>query len=211
VAGTSSATTFIVGDRLPWPDDMPPQRIGGSFDPGAIYDGCERRDCSIRKISAHGATLRGPVTKAAGGEVAVELGNGQRPAGTIAWVSGGEAGVYFKQPVDLLALINRSLISQPAERRAMPRVEIRCPLLLRWAGRVERATMRNISAGGLQVQGAELPGEDTFVSAIVEGLVVPAGEIVWRKGDLAGIELFEELSWTSLVPWIRQMMRKGVQ
>jgi hypothetical protein len=45
----------------------------------------------------------------------------------------------------------------------------------------------------------------------VEGLVVPAGEIVWRKDKLAGIELFEELSWTSIVPWLREMMRKGTQ
>jgi hypothetical protein len=80
---------------------------------------------------------------------------------------------------------------------------------LRWAGRCDAVTLRNISAKGLQLQGEELPARGTFLSVFVDGLVVPAGEVVWRKDDLAGVELFEEMSWTSLVPWIRSMMRKG--
>lgn len=123
---TGTVTSYIVGDRLPWPDESPIGLSTGPFDAGAIYHGTSRRDCSIAKISAHGATLLGSAARAAGDRVSVELCTGQRPAGTIAWVSGDEAGVYFHQPVDLLALINRSLVAQPAERRAMPRVEICC-------------------------------------------------------------------------------------
>ena len=211
MAAAASVTTFIVGDRLPWPDDAPPREVLGPLDAGALYDANSRQDCLIRKISALGATVRGAVAKSPGDAVAIELSTGQRPAGTVEWVRGGEAGVAFKQPVDLLALINRSLISQPADRRTMPRIEIRCPVHLRWAGQWMPSTLRNISARGLQVQGAELPAADTFLSIAIEGLVVPAGEVVWRKDGLAGIELFEELSWTSLVPWIREMMRRGVQ
>jgi hypothetical protein len=208
---TSSVTSYIVGDRLPWPDDSPASPSAGPFDAGAIYHGTSRRECSIAKISAHGATLRGAAARAAGDRVSVELGTGQRPAGTVAWVSGDEAGVYFHQPVDLLALINRSLIGQPAERRSMPRVEISCAAHLKWAGRCEFVTLRNISARGLQIAGEDLPAADTFVSVLLPGLAVPGGEIVWRNDGRAGIELFEELSWTSLLPWIRDMMRKGLQ
>lgn len=204
-----SVTTFIVGDRLPWPDDAPPPPGLGPFDAGAIYDASSRQECSICKISALGATVRARLSKAPGDSVSVELGNGQRPAGTIAWIAGGEAGVSFNQPVDLLALINRSLISQPAERRRMPRVELRCAVHIKSGGTFDRVTMRNISATGLQIEGEELPPKGTFVSLFVDGLVVPPGEIVWRKDNLAGIELFEELSWTSIVPWIRDMMNKG--
>lgn len=211
MAESGSVTTFIVGDRLPWPDDAPPPPGLGPFDVGAIYDSASRQECSIRKISALGATVRVRLSKAPGDAVAVELGNGQRPAGTIAWISGGEAGVSFNQPVDLLALINRSLISQPAERRKMPRVELRCPVHIKAGGTFDRVMMRNISANGLQIEGEDLPAVGTFVSLFVDGLVVPPGEIVWRKDNLAGIELFEELSWTSIVPWIREIMRKGLQ
>src|SRR5919107_164011 len=142
MAGKSSTTTFIVGDQLPWPDDSFPSLSSKLLDAGAIYHSTTRRDCFIRKVSALGATVRGELASAPGDIVAVELGTGQRPAGTIAWVAGGEAGVSFHQPVDVLALINRSLVSQPAERRRMPRVELRCAVHLRCGGDLRRATMR---------------------------------------------------------------------
>jgi hypothetical protein len=197
-----------VGERLPWPDDSSAPADKGPFDPGVIYDSGSRLECSIRKISALGATLRSNLEKAPGDPVAVELGTGQRPSGTIAWASQGELGVAFNEPVDVLALINRNLLSQTGERRAMPRVEMRCGVHLKWAGELAPAILRNISARGLQVEGDALPGRGTFVSVFVEGLVVPSGEVIWTKGNLAGIELFEDLSWTSIMPWIRDSVRK---
>jgi hypothetical protein len=118
-----SVTSFVMEERLPWPDDGPIAGIEGPFDAAVIHDAGELLNCSIRKISTLGATLRGNVRKMPGDEIAVELATGQRPIATIDWVSGGEAGVRFKQPVDMLALINRQLINQPTERRAMPRVD----------------------------------------------------------------------------------------
>ncbi len=208
MTGRSSGTTFVMEDRLPWPDDAPANELNGPFDAGVIHAAGGTRTCLIRKISARGATLRGEVGKAPGEEVAIELANGQRPAGTIDWVGGGEAGVRFKQPVDMLALINRNLVSQPSERRAMPRVEIRCGLHVKWAENLSPAIMRNISARGMQIEGDPLPPRGTFICVFTDGLNVPPGEVVWQKGKLAGIELFEELSWSSIIPWIREVGRK---
>jgi len=208
MAEAPSVTTFVMEQRLPWPEDGAGAAFEGPFDAGLIYDAGQRHHCSVRRISPLGVTLRGKVTNVPGDQVAIELANGQRPAGTIDWVCGGEAGIIFRQPVDVLALINRNLISQPAERRAMPRVELRCRLHLKWCANLVPAMLRNISAGGLQVEGEELPPTDTFISVFIEGLNLPAGEVVWKKGNLAGIELFEELSWTSIIPWIRETGRR---
>jgi len=204
----ASVTTFVMEERLPWPDDVLATRLDGPFDTGVIHDAGPRRECSIRKISALGATLRGGVKSAPGDEIAVELATGHRHQGTIDWVDGKEAGIKFKQPVDMLALINRNLISQPAERRTMPRVELRCRLHVKWGADVSPAILRNISARGLQIEGAALPPRGTFVGIFIDGLIVPSGEMVWRKDKLAGIELLEELSWTSIIPWIREIGRK---
>ena len=208
MAEAQSVTTFIMEDRLPWPEDAAAAGIAGPFDAGVIHEAGGKRDCSIRRISTLGATLRGELTAAPGDDIAIELANGQRPAAIVEWVSAGEAGVCFKQPVDMLALINRQLVSQPAEQRAMPRVELRCRLHLKWGASVAAAVMRNISARGLQVEGDSLPDRGTFVSVFVDGLIIPPGEVVWSKGELAGIELFEDLSWTSIIPWIREVGRK---
>lgn len=208
MADCASVTTFIMENRLPWPEESGLRVLNGPFDAGVIHDGDKRKNCSIRRISPLGATLSGEAAIAPGEEIAIEVANGQRPQGVVEWVSGGEAGVVFKRPLDMLALINRNLVSQPAERRAMPRVELRAPLHLKWSASVEPAVLRNISARGMQVEGEQLPPRGTFVSAYIDGLNVPPGEVAWAKGNLAGIELFEDLSWSSIIPWIREVGRR---
>jgi hypothetical protein len=205
----SSNTIFVVGDRLPWSDEATLVHEKGKFDAGTLINSGSRMPCSIRKISALGVTLLTDQRTPAGTPVAVELGNGQRQAGTVDWTEPRELGIRFDEPVDLLALINRELVSQPVERRAMPRVELRCPVHVKYGEHFEPATMRNISARGLQIEGELLPAAGTYIAVFVEGLNIPAGEVVWSRGNLAGIEVFEELSWTSIIPWVRDVIKRG--
>lgn len=204
----ASVTTFVVGSKLPWPDDAPAPADCGPFDAGVIHNSGFRQDCSIRKISQLGATVRSNVQNAPGEEIIVELPTGQRTAATVDWADAGETGIRFARPIDVLALINRNLVSQPIDRRAMPRVEIRCGAYVKCAEDFSPATVRNISAQGLQLEGDSLPSVGSYVSVFVEGLNVPPGEVAWRKDRLAGVELFEELSWASIMPWIRELMKK---
>ena len=206
---TASATTFVVGDRLPWPDDGLASEITGAFESGAIHHGGSRRECSIRKISALGVMVGVDITPALGDQVAIELGTGQRSSGKIAWTGRSELGIRFDDALDVVALINRNLVNQPAERRTMPRVEIRCPCYLKCGGKLMLASIRNISSKGLQLEGEDLPETGTYVTALVEGLNIPGGEVVWRREKLAGIELMEELSWSSIVAWVRVAVRQS--
>jgi hypothetical protein len=205
----NSVTTFVMATELPWPDKVPPADALGALDPVALLVGGQRRECGVRKISALGATLRGKMDARPGAEVSVELATGHRPTGTVDWVAGSEAGIRFAAPIDMVALLNRTLVNQPGERRTMPRVELRCAVGMKWGASIAAATLRNISARGLQVEGEGLPPRETFVSLSIDGLVVPSGEIVWRKDKLAGIELMEDLSWSSLMPWVRAMGRRS--
>ena len=204
-----SVTTFVVGDRLPWSDEASVPAARGPFDGAAIYHSGVRQDCEIRKISALGATVGSKLAPALGDSVAIELATGQRPAGKVAWTRRGELGVRFEDSIDVVALLNRKLVSQTPERRTMPRIEVRCIAHLKCGGRFWPAMLRNISSGGIQVEGEDLPANGTFVSVFVEGLNIPADEVVCRGGNLAGIELFEELSWTSIIPWVRNAVRKA--
>ena len=204
-----SVTTFVVGDRLPWPDDAPISQELGPFDDAAIFISGAREACSIRKISALGVTILSDLTPALGERVSIELPTGQRPTGKVSWTGGKELGVRFDDCIDVIALLNRKLVSLTPERRAMPRVEVRCPVYVKFGQNLWMATLRNISARGMQLEGDELPAIGTYVSVFVEGLNIPPGEVVWRKDKLAGVEVFEPLSWTSIIPWIRQAIRKG--
>jgi hypothetical protein len=206
MARSLSLTSFVMEHRLPWAEGSSAAPAGaGRFDQAVIINAGQRSACSIRSVSSLGATLTGDIATRQGEQLSIELVTGQRPLATVDWVAGGEAGVRFKQPVDVLALINRTLINQPAERRSMPRVELRCGVRLKWAATVCDAILRNISARGMQVEARDLPPRNTYLSIQIDGLNMPAGEVMWRKDDLAGIQLMEELRWTSLMPWIRKV------
>jgi len=207
----SSVTTVVVGDRLPWPDDRGSSTAKGPFDASAIYHSGVRRDCEIRKISALGVTVASDLVPALGDKVAVELATGQRAAGKIAWSDRGELGVRFEDSIDVIALLNRKLVSQTPERRTMPRLEVRCLAHIKCGANFWPAMLRNISSGGLQLEGAEVPPVGTFVSVFVEGLTIPSGEVLWSRRELVGIELLEELSWTSIIPWVRSTVRKETE
>lgn len=208
---TTSVTTVVVGDRLPWPDEPSAAIAKGPFDASAIYHSGVRRDCEIRKISALGATVASDLVPTLGDRVAVELATGQRAAGKIAWSDHGEIGVRFEDSIDVIALLNRKLVSQTPERRTMPRLEVRCLAHIKCGANFWPAMLRNISSGGLQLEGSELPPVGTFVSIFVEGLNIPSGEVLWNRGELVGVELFEELSWTSIIPWVRNSVRKDAE
>jgi hypothetical protein len=204
-----SVTTVVVGDRLPWPDEARSSDEKGPFDEAAIWHSGVRQDCVIRKISALGVTVGSNLAPALGDRVSIEIATGQRPAGKVAWTGRGELGVRFDDAIDVIALLNRKLVSQTRERRTMPRLEVRCLAHIKCGELLGPAMLRNISTRGLQLESSELPARGTYVSVFVEGLNIPAGEIIWSRGNVAGIELFEELSWTSIIPWVRNAVRKA--
>jgi hypothetical protein len=209
MADASSLTTVVVGDRLPWLEDLSWREEEGPFDSGAIIIAGARQPCAIRKISALGVTVGSTFAPALGDRAFVELATGQRASGKIAWTGRNQLGVRFDDSIDVIALLNRKLVSQVRERRTMPRLEVRCPVHVKCGGQFFLATLRNISARGLQVEGDELPAIGAYVSAFLEGLNIPPGEVVWKRSRLAGVETVDELSWTSIIPWVRAMVRKG--
>jgi hypothetical protein len=204
-----AATTFVIGDRLPWPDDGLRARQAGGFDNATLIVGGERAPCDVLKVSAMGATLRADVAAIPGAPVAVEFDRGRRCPALVDWARGGHIGVRFGNPIDILALINRNLVAQPVERRAMPRIELRSAVHLKWGEHLAPAVTRNVSARGMQVEGEDLPDIGTYTNLYVDGLAMPPCEVVWRQSTLAGVEFFEELSWSSLIPWVRERLRSG--
>src|SRR5260221_8638815 len=171
----TSVTTVVVGDRLPWPDDASGAISRGPFDESVIYHSGVRHQCEIRKISALGATVTSDLAPALGERAMAELATGQRPAGKIARTDGCELGVRFDDSIDVVALLNRKLVSQTPERRTMPRLEVRCLAHIKCGENFSPAMLRNISSGGLQLEGRDMPAVWAYVSTFLEGLNVPSG------------------------------------
>ena len=204
-----TATTFMLTPSVPSPETGSVLEDDQTFDSTIVYEAAGPNRCSVRKVAPFGATLRGDVSSRAGDDVSLELTTGQRVGGTVIWTEGRDFGVRFTRSVDVLALITRNLVNQPTERRSMPRVELRCGAWLRKEQEFAPVILRNISASGLQLEGDDLPETGEAVQVFVEGLGVPPGEIIWRRDKVAGVQLHSELSWMSILPWIRQLTDNG--
>lgn len=201
----STATNFIIWPRLPWAaGGVRPEKVG-QFERAAVHLSGFRTACEIESISPLAATLRGQISAKPGANLAVELTTGQRPAGTVAWINGHSFGVEFSQTIDVLGLIYRNLLNQPLERRRMPRVEVRCAGWLKHIDEISEVTIRNVSEGGLQLEGDALMPPGTEVTVYVEGLSIPPCELIWKRDNLGGVEFRHELGWALILPWLRTL------
>lgn len=109
-----SLTSFVMEHRLPWGEGNSAAPAGaGRFDQAVIIDAGHRKACNIRSVSSPGATLTGEIAMREGERLAIEFVTGQRPAATVEWVGGGEAGVRFEHPIDV-----QPDADQPASRTA---------------------------------------------------------------------------------------------
>jgi len=170
----------------------------GTFVAGSIRD-----ICFIRKIAAGGAVLHADMPLEEGRRLELELDTGEQLDGTIVWRRGCEVGLQFDEPIDVLSILARNLVSQPGERRRMPRVEVVC------SGRLETGTksllvaVRDIAQGGARIEASVELAADQPVTLTPEGLRPLAATVRWAAGGAAGLAFRPELQWQELMPWLK--------
>jgi hypothetical protein len=196
-------TVYSLSGEVP-PVDMPIEADEIGLWPGALTVGTVRQVCSIRKISAGGAVLHVDQDIEAGARLELELMTGAQLAGTVAWRRGFEVGLRFDAPVDVFAIIAQDIVSQPGERRRMPRVETVCSALLETKAGTELVTTRDISQGGakIDVPFALVPEERILIT--IDGLPPIPGVVRWSRENVAGLAFLPELRWQELMLWLKQ-------
>ena len=171
--------------------------------PGSVVVGSIRQVCLIRKISAGGAVLHADLPVEEGRRLELELDTGEHLDGSIAWRRGSELGLRFDEPVDVLTILARNLVSQPGERRRMPRVEVFCQARLDLESRSVLVTVRDVAQGGAKIEGPFDLNTDETVMLTPEGLRPITGAVRWVAGNVAGLIFDPELEWQELMPWFR--------
>jgi hypothetical protein len=171
--------------------------------PGALTSGSIRRACAIRKLSAGGAILHCDHDLEIGERLELELMNGEHLAGRVVWRRGSEVGLSFDTQIDVFAIIAQDIVSQPGERRRMPRVELICPALLDVDGRSLPVTTRDVSQGGVKLDVPFPLAAEEKVTVTLDGLRPVDGVVRWSAGNLAGIAFLPELRWQELMLWLK--------
>jgi hypothetical protein len=193
--------------------DVPPVEDAGDVDdfglwPGALTVGSIRQVCSIRKLSAGGAIVEvdGPVTP--GERLDLELMTGEQLVGTIAWQRGKEVGLRFDAPIDVFAVIAQDIVSQPGERRRMPRVELVVQALLETAAGTELVTTRDLSHGGAKLDVPFRLKVDERVMITLDGMGAQQAVVRWSDDHVAGIAFLPEVRWQELMVWLKEQRKK---
>jgi PilZ domain len=201
----ASTTVFSLTADLPTALPAPMGDSHHALDTALLVGETARRTCHIRRFSAAGATLRLAADLTPGDAHILELRNGQTIPGTIGWAGDSEAGFVFDAPIDVVGTLARNLAILPAERRSVPRVEIRQTVSVRRGNNVEFARMRDISQTGLGIETELALQIDDPVSLAIDGLRPIGGVVRWAHHGIAGIEFSEDLGWQTLMPWLRHV------
>jgi hypothetical protein len=197
-------TIYSLSGDVPAADAGQESHDDVSLWPGALTSGSLRHACSIRKISAGGAILHCDHDVEIGERLELELMNGEHLAGHVAWRRGGEVGLSFDSQIDVFAIIAQDIVSQPGERRRMPRVELVCSALLDVEGRTHAVTTRDVSQGGAKLDVPFALAPEQKVTVTLEGLRPVDGVVRWSAGTLSGIAFLPELRWQELMLWLKE-------
>lgn len=196
-------TVYSLSGEVPLIEAAVEEADESVLQPGCIVLGSIRQVCLIRKISAGGAVLHADLPVEEGRRLELELETGEQLDGTIAWRRGSEFGLRFDEPVDVLPILARNLVSQPGERRRMPRVEVFCPARLELGPRTVLATVRDIAQGGAKIESPVALAPDDEVVITPDGLRPIVAVVRWSSGNVAGLAFEPELEWQELMPWFR--------
>lgn len=200
---SGEATVYSLADGVPTPMRDGEAATGAIPARGTVGD-----LCSVRKLSRRGAVLHVEAPVQVGHYLSFELMDGRQIGGTVAWASGSEVVLRFDEDLDVLAVIANDLVSQPGERRRMPRVELRCPVTLRSGSRVIHTHTADLSQGGAKIELHEALAVGREISLALADLHPVEGEIRWTEGGFAGVTFAEELSWQEMMPWLRGVTRR---
>lgn len=172
------------------------------FRVGTILMGGARELCLVKNISAGGALVRTYCKLEVGQPLQVEIKERHPIAGRVSWVRGSDAGIHFETTIDVIELLSAG---GDGLRPRMPRVEVKCISFIREGAVVHRATVRNISQGGLS---AEVPNSLTIgadVTVSLTGLPPQAGLVRWKSDGRYGIAFNSVLGLPALIEWLHRL------
>jgi hypothetical protein len=192
-------------------DDPPPEtdrrtdeRHLTLFRVGTIILGDQRELCLVKNLSGGGALVRVYCTIECETRLHIELKEQQPIPGKVTWVRGGDVGITFDEPVDVVEILTTSA-DGPKPR--MPRIETNCVCFVREGAVVNRVVLLNISQGGLSVESPNNLTVGGHVTVSLPGLRPQGATVRWNDGSRYGISFNTVLPLAGLVDWLQSRKR----
>ena len=162
-------------------------------------DGGEKRFCLIRNISNGGAMIE--VEEAVAGARAVIELQPKNVACRVVWVKDRHAGLAFAEPTDWTGLLRPATAGRKWQPRK-PRIAIDRLAALRIGWARHFVGLRDISQGGVRVEGDLDAAPGTELVVTLDGFGAVPGNLRWRGGGACGISFNEALPLRALNRWL---------
>ncbi len=184
----------------PQPERRADERHLTLFRVGSVLVDGRRELCLVKNISAGGALIRAYCRLQADLDLRIELKEQQPISGRVNWVKGTDAGITFDERVDVLDLLKSN---GDGPRPRMPRVEVRCTVFVREGATTNRASLVNVSQGGLSVESDNPLTVDADVTVTLPGLPPQDAVVRWSEGSRYGISFNAVLPLAGLTEWLQ--------
>ena len=164
----------------------------------------ERRElCLIRNISAGGLMAHVYSTLKVNQPVSVALKSNQMLSGTVVWISEGNVGIAFDQPIDVEEMLSNASLSENGWLPRMPRVEVDWLATVRAGAAITWVTIRDISQGGIKFESDTPLEAGQQVTLTVDRFRSVPGVLRWYDGGHGGIQFNELVPFSELMTWLR--------
>jgi len=157
----------------------------------------------VKNISQTGISGHVEVLPEVGAVVRIQFEDGCGAIGTVKWVRGSSLGIGFETPLPLDVVewdgAERSETPRP------PRFSICQPVTLRAAEQSARATVVNVSRGGMRLVTclSTIPGQRVWIDLV--GFPPLYGRVRWTKLDAVGVMFDEDISLRDFDTAIRHL------
>ena len=203
-------TLYSLSDAAPAPvERREGERHLTLFRVGSIIVDDRRELCLIKNVSSGGMLIRAYGPLQVGMTVAIELKQGEIIDARVNWVKDECAGITFSEPVDVVELLATSM---DGPRPRMPRIEICCIASVRQDGDLYGMRARDVSQGGIKVEGERDLKVGADVVVTLPGLAPIQGVVRWKETGAFGINFNRLLALSSLVGWLqdqRELLRQA--
>lgn len=157
--------------------------------------------CLVRNISANGLMAHVRSGHAVGDPIVVELKSDAVLDGQIIWAKGQNIGVRFNRSIDVGDILAHRPDADGRKPRP-PRVDVSGRARIKAEGVACRASLRDISQGGVKLALDEMLEVDGDVIVAIEGLEALKGVVRWCRNGQAGISFLKPIPFDVLTQWL---------
>lgn len=176
------------------------------FRVASLRVGDQRDLCVVKNISSGGALIRAYCELRAGQRVTLEIKEQHPIEAEVAWVKAADTCVEFNKTIDILGLLKGG---SEGPRPRMPRVEVRAAGFVRQGALLHRATINNISQGGVSAQCSAELNVGAEATVTLPGLAPQQAVVRWGGSGGYGITFNSVLGLPLLVEWLHTQTSTG--